>query len=53
LTASPLPPFRVEPMSSAFRSGVDVFRLNQLNDQLEAEDFRREIAVTAQRGSGR
>ena len=33
------PRFRVEPIRSGFRSGVDPLRLNQLNDQLEADDF--------------
>ena len=32
-----LPAFRVEPTSSPFRSGVDVLRLNQLNDELEID----------------
>ena len=40
---SPLPPFRVEAKACGFRAGVDVYRLNQLNDEIEAEDFRREL----------
>jgi len=40
---SPLPPFRVEARACGFRAGVDVYRLNQLNDEIEAEDFRREL----------
>jgi len=32
-----LPPFRVEPTSSPFRSGVDLLGLNRLNDELEIE----------------
>lgn len=31
------PPFRVTPKAAGFRPGVDVRRLNQLNDELEAE----------------
>ena len=34
--------FRVEPNRSALVPGVDPRRLNQLNDQLEAEDFAAE-----------
>ena len=30
-------PFRLEPFRSAFRTGVDPVRLNQLDDDLEAE----------------
>ncbi len=33
-------PFQVEPFRSAFRTGVDLVRLNQLSDELEAEDER-------------
>ncbi len=35
----PYAPFQVRPHSSAFRSGIDSARLNQLVDELEAEDF--------------
>lgn len=38
-----LPPFRVEPKACGFLPGVDVFRLNRLNDELEVEDLRREL----------
>ena len=31
--------FRVEPIRSGFLPGVDPLRLNQLNDQLEVDDF--------------
>ncbi len=31
-------PFRVEVFDSAFRTGVDPLRLNQLSDDLEAEE---------------
>ncbi len=34
-------PFVVEPHSGGFRPGVDQGRLNQLADQLEAEEFSR------------
>jgi hypothetical protein len=37
----PAEPFRVRPIDSAFRSGVDPARLNQLTDELEAEDYIR------------
>jgi hypothetical protein len=32
-------PFRVETFRSAFRSGVDPLKLNQLSDELEARRF--------------
>jgi hypothetical protein len=34
-----LPPFRVTPKAAGFRSGIDVLRLNDLNDELEGEAF--------------
>lgn len=34
--------FRVKPSHCGFRPGVDIGKLNQLLDHLEAEDFRRE-----------
>ncbi len=39
--ASPdrVPRFRVVPNKSGFAPGVDPLRLNQLNDQLQAEEF--------------
>lgn len=40
----PLPRFEVKPKACGFRSGVDVLRLNQLNDQLETEDFQRKLS---------
>ncbi len=39
-----LPPFRVTPKAAGFRTGVDVLRLNQLNDELEGEGFLRDLA---------
>jgi hypothetical protein len=42
-----LPPFRVEAKARGFRAGVDVYRLNQANDELELEDFQRELAARA------
>ena len=36
---APAPPYRVVPNHSAFVRGVDPLRLNQLNDDLEAESF--------------
>ena len=40
----PLPRFEVKARDCGFQPGIDVFRLNQLNDDLEIEDFRRELA---------
>jgi hypothetical protein len=37
-------PFFVRPHSGAFLPGVDQGKLNQLNDELEVEDFVREAA---------
>ncbi len=42
--ASPLPRFEVKASDRGFQPGIDVFRLNQLNDDQEIEDFRRELA---------
>ena len=39
-----LPRFEVKARPRGFRSGVDVLRLNQLNDELEMEDFQRKLA---------
>ena len=36
------PRFRIAPNRSGLAAGADPRRLNQLNDQLEAEDFRSE-----------
>ena len=43
--ASRLPRFEVTPRACGFRAGVDVLRLNQLNDELETEDFQRKLAT--------
>ena len=32
--------FRVKPLSGGFRPGVDPLKLNQLNDELEAQEFK-------------
>ena len=40
-----LPKFEVKPKACGFRSGIDVLRLNQLNDELEMEDFQRKLAA--------
>ena len=32
-------PYTVDPIHSGFAPGVDPLKLNQLNDQLEAEEF--------------
>ena len=39
LSEAPAPEYRVVPIHSGFVPGVDPLKLNQLNDQLEAEDF--------------
>ncbi len=39
-----LPRFEVKAKARGFRAGVDVLRLNQLNDELEMEDFQRKLA---------
>ena len=39
-----LPRFVVKPKACGFRPGVDVLRLNRLNDELELEDFQRKLA---------
>ena len=39
LSEAPAPGYRVVPIHSGFVPGVDSLKLNQLNDQLEAEDF--------------
>ncbi len=44
-----LPRFRVEAKPCGFRAGIDVLRLNQLNDELEVEDFARNPATGATR----
>lgn len=33
------PMFRVKPLPGGFRQGVDPLKLNQLNDELEVQDF--------------
>ena len=38
-SAVPPSPYRVKPHASAFLPGIDYGKLNQLADQLEAEDF--------------
>ena len=40
---SPRPPYRVKPFNSGFAPGVDPTKLNQLNDQLELEEFLRKL----------
>lgn len=37
-------PFKVEPHDLGFRPGVDLDRLNQLADELEAEEAARKLA---------
>jgi hypothetical protein len=37
--------FTVQPKACGFRSGIDPLRLNQLNDELEMEDFQRKLAT--------
>jgi hypothetical protein len=38
-----VPRFEVKAKACGFRSGVDVRRLNQVNDELEIEDFQRKL----------
>ncbi len=42
---TPRPEYRVDPIRSGFASGVDPLKLNQLNDQLEAEEFGGQVAT--------
>lgn len=37
------PPFEVEPHSFGFEPGIDLDRMNQLADQLEAEEVARKL----------
>lgn len=39
--SEPPPPFVVTPKAAGFRPGVDIRRLNQLNDELEADALSR------------
>ena len=39
LSEAPAPEYRVVPIHGGFVSGVDPLKLNQLNDEIEAEDF--------------
>ena len=41
--ARSLPPFVVQAREFEFQPGIDIFRLNQLHDDLEIEDFRRKL----------
>ena len=41
-----LPPFQVTPRPGGFRTGVDMLRLNQLNDELETEEFLEQLTRT-------
>jgi hypothetical protein len=43
---SPLPRFQVRPKACGFLPGVDVLRLNQLNEDLEAEEFQQKLVET-------
>jgi hypothetical protein len=35
--------FRVEPHAFGFKAGIDLDKLNQLSDELEAEEFSRKL----------
>jgi len=39
------PRFEVKAKACGFRAGVDILRLNQLNDELEVEDFQHSLAA--------
>lgn len=41
--------FEVIPKACGFRPGVDILRLNQLNDELELEDFQRKLSAGKER----
>jgi hypothetical protein len=43
--APQLPRFEVKAKACGFQAGVDLLRLNQLNDELEVEDLQRELAA--------
>ncbi len=45
-----LPRFEVEPKACGFRAGVDPRKLHQLLDDLEMEDFNRELTESAAPG---
>ena len=38
------PPFKVEPHAFGFKAGIDTDRLNQLVDEMEADEFARKLA---------
>jgi hypothetical protein len=40
------PPFVVEPHSFEFKPGIDTNKLNQLLDDLDAEEFLRKMAAS-------
>jgi hypothetical protein len=44
--APALPRFEVKAKGGSFRAGVDLLRLNQLNDELEIEEFQRRLSGT-------
>ncbi len=47
---SPPPPrFVVRAKGGSFRTGVDLLRLNQLNDELAIEEFQRRLAATGEK----
>ena len=43
------PPFQVTPKAAGFRAGIDVRRLNQLNDELEADAFAEKLTRSVRR----
>ena len=43
VSESPKPNFKVVPIHSGFAPGVDPIKLNQLDDQLQAEEFIRRV----------
>ena len=50
---APPPPFQVTPKAGGFRTGVDLLRLNQLNDEFEDEEFLRDLARSAGKSAPR
>jgi hypothetical protein len=45
-TVARFPRFKVTPKACGFQGGVDVLRLNQLNDELETEELQRKLRGT-------
>jgi hypothetical protein len=44
-----LPRFKITPKACGFQLGVEVLRLNQLNDELETEELQRKLTMAESR----